>query len=92
MTWLILAVNIVAFVSLAAACPHSEATNIQEFTGTNCSATNYNKSCCLYHADCKAVDGNRMCSCSPSCYEDGNCCEDIHCPSGKLLYSLIVAA
>ena len=55
--------------------------------GTNCSAFNYSKSCCLPDAECKVVDGAGVsqCSCSPHCHDDDKvmCCKDIHCPPSK---------
>ena len=87
MAWLIIANVVAIIVSLTAACPaHSQqhcdnhSSNPERFHGTNCSAVNYNKSCCLPYAQCYAIEGE--CSCSPCCYKTGNCCEDVHCPNG----------
>ena len=98
MAWLVIA-NVVAIVSLAASCPPSHTqlefptvytSSPKRFQGTNCSAINYNKSCCLPDAKCYAIDGE--CSCSPHCYTDRRlkCCEDIHCPSRKLSVIIII--
>ena len=89
MTWLIIA-NVVAIVSLAATCLHSQARPDITIEGTGCSAFNYNNSCCLPDGRCRVnlCDGGQ-CSCSPDCHQltDVNevCCKDIHClPSKKI--------
>ena len=83
MTRLIIA-NVVAIFCLAAACPHSQQIS-DTVVGTNCSAFNYNKRCCLPDARCKVMDGVSQCSCSPRCHSDNEvtCCKDIHCPPSK---------
>ena len=82
MNWLVVA-NIFAAVSLAAA--HQLQASMSQMTvdGT-CASIGYSTECCPPDENCQATDGD--CQCGADCYEQSDCCDDVYCPSGNIIY------